>query len=290
MAQAIVPKLIACRVKKIIIYSRGEFAQVEMERKLPNPEYPMRYLLGDVRDRDRLYRAISDVDYIIHTAAIKHVDKAQYNPFETVQTNVIGAQNVIDAAIDRNVMKVLAISTDKSVDPVNLYGASKLCSDFMFVDANVYSPKGTKFSVIRFGNFWGSSGSFVELVLKLRRRKEKKIPITHPWMTRFFIQLDDAADFVIKYLEEMKGGEIIVPKMKAYKIVDLARDLYPEAEHEIVGIREGEKMHEDLIGKDHRNIESRKDCYIIQPSWVKCEKQKVMFCYSSKEALNENKP
>ena len=247
LGQALVPILFENKVKKIIIYSRGEHAQVQMERIFPRNKFSIRYLLGDVRDRHRLYRAFDGVHYVIHCAAIKHVDKAQSDPFEAVQTNVVGAQHIIDAAIDRKVMKVLAVSSDKAVNPCNLYGASKLCADFMFVAANVYSPQSTRFGVVRFGNFWGSSGSFIELIEKIKTMPNEKIPITHPGMTRFFITLETAAEKVLEALENFDGGEIMVPKMEAYRIEDLARQLCPNREVEYIGIRDGEKMHEELL-------------------------------------------
>lgn len=290
LGNAVTEVLLQQRVKKIIIYSRGELAQVEMERRYPRGQYPMRYLLGDIRDRNRLYRALSGVDYVIHCAAIKHVDKAQADPFEAVQTNVVGAENLVDAAIDRGVRKVLAVSSDKAVNPCNLYGASKLCADFLFVAANVYSPHSTRFSVVRFGNFWGSSGSFIELVEKLKILKGKIIPITDSKMTRFFIPLPEAAQRVLQALCQMEGGEIMVPEMKAYRIEDLAKQLYPEAELQYIGIRPGEKLHEELItGTGACQTYKRDGWFITYPPGKQndsCELVPSDFRYSSEEGLN----
>jgi len=288
LAQAILPKLVARGVEKVIVYSRNEFNQVEMERKFPKSVYPVRYMLGDVRDRDRLYRALDDVNAVIHCAAVKHVDKCEYDPFEAVQTNVNGAQNVIDAAIDRKVQRVLAISSDKAVNPCNLYGASKLASDHMFLAGNAYSPKTTKFSVIRFGNFWGSSGSVVPLFIDLAKKQTGYIPITDKKMTRFFITLDEAAERVILALETMSGGEIFTPKMISRRIVDVGKEIYPEAEIRIIGIRPGEKMHEELISSVYASRTFEKDGgYITFPDGRKGYGKSVPdnFAYTSEEAL-----
>ena len=237
LGQALVKKLLAEYIpQKIIVLSRNEHKQVEMERSIEDPKKKVRYFIGDIRDKDRLYRAFRGVDIVIHAAALKHVDKCLYNPSETIKTNICGAGNIIDAAIDCNVKKVLAISTDKAENPQTLYGAAKLCSDFWFIASNVYSgDHKTKFSVIRFGNFWNSSGSVVQYFRELKEEGAKKLPVTHPDMTRFFITLEDAADFVIEKVKTMKGGEIFTPEMKAMKIVDLAKQIYPEAEIVFIG-------------------------------------------------------
>ena len=247
LGQALVPKLTDFGVNKIVVYSRNEYNQHKMEERYPKNKYPIRYLLGDVRDHNRLKRALGDIDAVIHAGALKHLDKAQYDPFEAVKTNVMGAQNVIDACIDCCVDKVLLISTDKSEYPSSLYGATKLCADFMFMSANNYTPKKTKFSSVRFGNFWGSSGSIVEKLFKMKDGKSNSIDLTHPEMTRFFISLNEAASFVIRILSIMKGSEIFYPKMQSRKIIDVIQEICPESKISVVGKKPGEKLHEDII-------------------------------------------
>jgi UDP-N-acetylglucosamine 4,6-dehydratase len=247
LGKALVSSLSEQGVDKIIIYSRNEYNQHKMEERYPKSQYPIRYFIGDVRDRDRLKRALGRVDICIHAGALKHLDKAQYDPFEAVKTNVFGTQNVIDACIDCSVDKVVLISTDKSEKPSSLYGATKLCSDFMFMSANNYSIGKTKFSAIRFGNFWASSGSIVEKLLSMGKEKPHAIDLTHPEMTRFFISLDDAAGFVIKVLSIMKGSEIFYPKMRARRIIDIMKEIHPKSKINIIGKRPGEKLHEEII-------------------------------------------
>jgi UDP-N-acetylglucosamine 4,6-dehydratase len=236
--------------KKLIIFSRDELKQFEMHAKWGEDKYPnIRYFIGDVRDRDRLYRAFDGVDVVVHAAALKQVPAAEYNPIEAVKTNVLGAANVIDAAIDRGVEKVVALSTDKAASPINLYGATKLCSDKLFVAANSYSgAHNTRFSVVRYGNVVGSRGSVVPFFLK--RRETGKLPITDPRMTRFWITLDQGVEFVLASLDRMTGGEIFVPKIPSMKLTDLARVIGPNCEMEIVGKRPGEKVHELMVGED----------------------------------------
>ncbi len=214
--------------KKLIIFSRDELKQFEMQAKWGEDEYPnIRYFIGDVRDRDRLYRAFDGVDVVVHAAALKQVPAAEYNPIEAVKTNVLGAANVIDAAIDRGVQRVVALSTDKAASPINLYGATKLCSDKLFVAANSYSgAHKTRFSVVRYGNVVGSRGSVVPFFLK--RRKTGKLPITDPRMTRFWITLDQGVEFVLASLDRMSGGEIFVPKIPSMKLTDLAKVIGPD--------------------------------------------------------------
>lgn len=247
--------------KKVIVFSRNEHKQVEMERSLLDPNKKVRYFIGDIRDKDRLYQAFCNVDVVIHCAALKHVDKCHYNPSEVVKTNIYGAENVINVALERGVKKVLAISTDKAVNPINLYGAAKLCSDFLFIAANVYSHKnGTRFSVIRSGNFWNSNGSVVEYFRQLKKEKIEQIPITDLDMTRFFITFDDVTDCIIDCIQNMQGGEIFTPKMVSMRISDLARQIYPEAEIEIVGKRPGEKLHEEIMLSDGTILRSDSNC------------------------------
>jgi UDP-N-acetylglucosamine 4,6-dehydratase len=224
----------------------------------------LRYFIGDVRDRDRLYRAMDGVDIVIHTAALKQVPTAEYNPIEVIRTNVLGGANLIDAAIDRNVQKVIALSTDKAANPVNLYGATKLCSDKLFVAANGYSGHhGTRFSVVRYGNVMGSRGSVIPFFQQMRTTGV--LPVTDPKMTRFWITLEQAVEFVLRSLERMRGGEIFVPKIPSMNIVDLARAIAPECRLDVIGIRPGEKLHETMVPEDDaRNTFEYDDCYIIR--------------------------
>ncbi len=254
--------------KKLIIFSRDEFKQFEMAQKFSIEEYPcIRYFIGDVRDKDRLMRAFQDVDYVIHAAALKHVPVAEYNPFEAIQTNVIGAENVINASLDTKVSKVVALSTDKAVSPINLYGATKLCSDKMFVAANSFGGTDkTIFSVVRYGNVIGSRGSVIPFFNKIKHTG--KLPITDPRMTRFWISLElGGVQTVIDAFSNMVGGEIFVPKMPSTYITDLADAIGPECEKEIIGIRPGgEKLHEGLISRDDaRNTIDLEKYYIIKP-------------------------
>jgi UDP-N-acetylglucosamine 4,6-dehydratase len=249
---------------KLIVFSRDELKQFEMQQIFPESKYPaMRYFLGDVRDRERLYRAFDGVDIVVHAAALKQVPAAEYNPLEVIKTNVLGAGNIIDAAIDRGVQKVIALSTDKAASPINLYGATKLCSDKLFVSGNHYAGSHrTKFSVVRYGNVVGSRGSVVPFFLE--RRKTGLLPITDPRMTRFWITLDQGVDFVIKSLDLMQGGEIFVPKIPSMNIMDLAQAIASECRTEVVGIRPGEKLHELMITEDDaRNTYEYEDRFTI---------------------------
>jgi UDP-N-acetylglucosamine 4,6-dehydratase/5-epimerase len=273
---------------KLIVFSRDELKQFEMQQIFPESKYPaMRYFLGDIRDRERLYRAFDGVDIVVHAAALKQVPAAEYNPLEVIKTNVLGAGNIIDAAIDRGVKKVIALSTDKAASPINLYGATKLCSDKLFVSGNYYSgAHATKFSVVRYGNVVGSRGSVVPFFQE--RRKTGLLPITDPRMTRFWITLDQGVDFVIKSLDRMSGGELFVPKIPSMNIMDLAAAIAPECRTEVVGIRPGEKLHELMITEDDaRNTYEYDDHFTIRshPSTVaeasggkKCEEG---FSYAS---------
>jgi UDP-N-acetylglucosamine 4,6-dehydratase len=253
--------------RKLIIFSRDELKQHEMRQIFPDTSgSPLRYFLGDVRDRERLYRAFDGVDIVIHTAALKQVPACEYNPFESVQTNIIGAKNVIDAAIDRGVKKVITISSDKAVNPINLYGATKLCAEKLFVQGNSYSGEnGSRFSCARYGNVVGSRGSVVPVFLE--QRKTGRITVTDPRMTRFWITLEQGVEFVIKCTELMQGGEICVPKIPSMKVMDLAKAVASGCEVEYMGIRPGEKLHEVLVSEDeaHHTVEID-DMYIIQPA------------------------
>jgi UDP-N-acetylglucosamine 4,6-dehydratase len=254
------------RPRKLIVFSRDELKQFEMSHVFGEERFPcMRYFIGDVRDRDRLYRAMDGVDVVLHCAALKQVPTAEYNPIEAVKTNIMGAANVIDAAIDRNVKKVIALSTDKAANPVNLYGATKLCSDKLFVAANNYSGRhGTEFSVVRYGNVVGSRGSVVPYFMQTRCNGV--LSITEPRMTRFWITLEQAVQFVLTCLERMRGGEIFVPKIPSMNIMDLAKAIAPECRVDVVGIRPGEKLHETMVPEDDaRHTVEYHDCYVILP-------------------------
>jgi len=255
-------------LNRLIILSRDELKQAKMKQRFSPQVHPcLRYFIGNVREEDRLYRAFSDVDIVIHAAALKRVPAAEYNPVEPIKTNVMGGSNVIEAAIDQGVDRVIALSTDKGANPVNLYGATKLCADKLFVAGNNYSGKGgTRFSVVRYGNVVGSRGSVIPFFLE--KRKTGTFPITDPRMTRFWITLDQAADFVLKNLTRMEGGEVFVPKIPSMKIIDLAEAIAPECDHEIVGVRPGEKLHEVMIPRDvsRRTLEFE-DSYTILPAF-----------------------
>lgn len=234
--------------KKLIVFSRDEMKQWEMAKKFSGDDR-VRFFIGDVRDKDRLYRALDGVDYVVHAAATKIVPTAEYNPFECVKTNVNGAMNLIDACIDKGVKGVVALSTDKASSPINLYGATKLTSDKLFVAGNAYSGEhGTKFSVVRYGNVMGSRGSVIPFFLSIR--DSGVLPITDERMTRFMISLEQGVGLVWHALEDMVGGEIYVKKIPSMKVVDLARVLAPECKQEVVGIRPGEKLHEQMIGSE----------------------------------------
>jgi UDP-N-acetylglucosamine 4,6-dehydratase len=254
--------------KRLIIFSRDELKQFEMAQIFPDTKYNcIRYFIGDVRDKERLYRAFNNVDYVIHAAALKQVPAAEYNPFEAVKTNILGGQNVINVAIDQGIKKVIALSTDKAANPINLYGATKLCSDKLFIAGNAYVGRDhTIFSVVRYGNVLGSRGSVIPYFMK--QREKGILPITDPKMTRFWITLEQGVDFVLKCLERMVGGELFVPKIPSMKIMDLAKAICPDCKTEIIGIRPGEKLHEVMVPRDesHRALEYN-DYYVIQPNF-----------------------
>lgn len=256
-------------IKKLVVFSRDELKQFEMSQTFNEKTYPcMRYFIGDVRDKDRLIRAFQGIDIVIHAAALKHVPVAEYNPMEFIKTNIMGAQNVIDAALDTQVEKVIALSTDKAANPINLYGATKLCSDKLFVAANnIKGNKNISFSVVRYGNVIASRGSVIPFFKNLIEQGSTFLPITDERMTRFLITLDDGVEFVLKSLERMSGGEIFVPKIPSVKIIDLARVMAPDLEQKIVGIRPGEKLHEIMCPADESHITIEfKDHYVIEPT------------------------
>jgi UDP-N-acetylglucosamine 4,6-dehydratase (inverting) len=285
--------------KKIIIYSRDEMKQEAMERSYPG-DNRLRFFLGDIRDKDRLKRACQGVDYIVHAAALKIVPAAEYNPFECIKTNVLGAMNLIDCALDANVQKVIALSTDKACNPVNLYGASKLCSDKLFIAGNSYAGTGnTLFSVVRYGNVMGSRGSVIPFYLKLANEGATEIPVTHPEMTRFMITLEQGVELVWEALDDAIGGEVYVKKIPSMKVLDIARVIAPHLPIKIIGIRPGEKIHEQMISvEDARSTYEYSDHYKIFPQllylkdrWTRIETKNAPlrvgipvsegFCYSS---------
>lgn len=254
------------RPNKLIIYSRDELKQYEMQKLFKNE--CLRFFLGDVRDGSRLKEAMKDVDFVIHAAALKHVPAAEYNPMECIKTNIDGAQNVINAALTNNVLSVVALSTDKAVNPINLYGASKLASDKLFVAANHLSGKGrTRFSVVRYGNVAGSRGSIVPFFKKIYKEKKEHVPITDIKMTRFWIRINEGVDFVYNSFKRMHGGEIFIPKMPSVKISDVANAYAPGIKHKIIGIRPAEKIHEVLCTKELFNDTiDFGNFFIIKPS------------------------
>lgn len=281
------------RPRKLIIFSRDELKQYEMRQQFPSEQYPnIRYFIGDVRDKSRLYRAFDDVDIVVHAAALKQVPAAEYNPMEAIKTNVLGAANIIDAAIDRGVHKIIALSTDKAANPINLYGATKLCSDKLFVAGNNYAgAQDTRFSVVRYGNVLGSRGSVVPFFLN--RRETGVLPVTDRRMTRFWITLEQGVQFVLKNLERMHGGEIFVPKIPSMKITDLAEAIGPDCQIEEIGIRPGEKLHEVMVSEDDaRSTLEYEDYYAILPTFHDWDSEAYVgqngghwcadgFCYSS---------
>ena len=256
-------------IKKIIIFSRDELKQFELSTQFSEKKYPnIRYFLGDIRDKDRLDRAMEGVDYVIHAAALKQVPAAEYNPFEVIKTNVIGAQNIIEACLNTNVKKVIALSTDKACAPINLYGATKLCSDKLFISANnIVGKRKLSFSVVRYGNVMGSRGSVIPEFFK--QKKSGSINITNKNMTRFNITMQQSIDLVIWSLKNSIGGEIFVPKISSYKILDLAKTIAPEAKINIIGTRPGEKIHEELITESESgNAVELKKYFVILTSLI----------------------
>jgi UDP-N-acetylglucosamine 4,6-dehydratase len=254
--------------KKIVILSRDEYKQYEMAKTFPDTRYPIRYFIGDIRDRDRLVRAFYGVDYVVHAAALKQVPALEYNPTEAVKTNVIGADNIVEAAIDAGVKKVIALSTDKAVNPINLYGASKLVAEKIFIAANAYAGGRVRFAVVRYGNVVGSRGSVIPLFLSLKQRGVKEVPITDPRMTRFWITLEQGVELVLKALEVAEGGEVFVPKIPSMRLTDLAMAIDPDFKFKIIGIRPGEKVHETLVSQDETRATKFFDgIYVVLPQF-----------------------
>lgn len=254
-------------VRRLVVYSRDELKQFEMSQEFPEAEYPaIRYFIGDVRDEPRLRRAMEDIEIVVHAAALKQVPTAEYNPFECILTNVMGAQNVIEACLETGVKRVVALSTDKAAAPINLYGATKLCSDKLFVAANnIKGKRDLRLSVVRYGNVMGSRGSVIPFFMN--RRASGVLPITDPEMTRFNISLQEGVDMVLWSIEHAWGGEVLVPKIPSYRITDVAQAIGPDCEHPVVGIRPGEKVHEEMItSSDSYNTVDHGDYYAILPS------------------------
>ena len=278
-------------IKRLVVFSRDELKQSDMRQKFPENEFPsLRFFLGDVRDPQRLRRAFNRVDVVIHAAALKQVPAAEYNPVEFIRTNVMGAENVVEAAMDTGVETIVALSTDKAAAPVNLYGATKLCSDKLFVAAKSYAGSALRCAVVRYGNVMGSRGSVIPLFLE--KAKTGVLPITHPDMTRFNITLGEGVDLVLWAIKNTQGGEIFVPKIASYRIKDVAEAISPSCRHEMIGIRPGEKLHEEMItvSDSHWTFDLGKYFAIVAPGTMGYEEQfrsfqaakvKVGFSYNS---------
>jgi UDP-N-acetylglucosamine 4,6-dehydratase len=275
------------KVKRLVVFSRDELKQFEMQQEFPASQYPaLRFFIGDVRDQNRLRRALEGIDTVVHAAALKQVPAAEYNPFEFIQTNIMGAQNLIEACLDTNVKRVVALSTDKAAAPINLYGATKLCSDKLFIAANNYKgPRDLRFSVVRYGNVMGSRGSVIPFFLE--KAKTGVLPITDPEMTRFNISLDEGVEMVLWALEHGLGGEILVPKIASYRIEDVAQAIAPSCRQDIVGIRPGEKLHEEMITKsDSPNTLDIGDYYAILGSGAQKQRDQYLGYKGAKEMPN----
>lgn len=271
------------QIRRLVIFSRDELKQFEMAHQFPHSKYPfVRFFLGDVRDKERLYRAFRGIDTVVHAAALKQVPAAEYNPMEFIKTNVIGAENIINAAIDSGVKNVVALSTDKAAAPINLYGATKLCSDKLFIAANnMVGSQDIKFSVVRYGNVIGSRGSVVPFFLN--KAKEGVLPITHEEMTRFNISLQEGIDLVLMALEKAWGGELFVPKLPSFRIMDMAQAIGPHCRHEVVGIRPGEKIHEEMITEtDSQNTLEFDNYFVIVPTNPKWSVDQYLEHYQGK--------
>lgn len=275
------------KIKRLVIFSRDELKQFEMQNEFPESKYPaLRFFIGDVRDKDRLTRALEGIDTVVHAAALKQVPAAEYNPFEFIKTNVMGAQNLVEACLDAKVKRVVALSTDKAAAPINLYGATKLCSDKLFIAANNFrGERDLRFSVVRYGNVMGSRGSVIPFFLD--KAKTGVLPITDPEMTRFNISLEEGVEMVFWALEHGMGGEIFVPKIPSYRIEDVAQAIAPNCKHEIVGIRVGEKLHEEMITRsDSQNTLDIGDYYAILGSGSQNQREQYLQRKNAKEVDN----
>lgn len=278
--------------REVIVFSRDEFKQSEMAKKFSPSQYPIRYFLGDVRDKERLLRAFTNIDYVVHTAALKQVPALEYNPFEAIKTNILGAQNIVESALERNVKKVVALSTDKAVSPINLYGATKLAMEKILIASNSYVRyRDISFSVVRYGNVIGSRGSVVPFFLDLIKNGVRELPVTDVRMTRFWITLEQGVSLVCKAIAEAEGGEVFIPKIPSMKVVDLVAAMPGNCTYKEVGIRPGEKLHESLIGEDEsRTAVDYGDFYTVmpqfefqakKPSRLKNARVREGFCYRS---------
>ncbi|MBI5728522.1 MAG: UDP-N-acetylglucosamine 4,6-dehydratase (inverting) [Candidatus Magasanikbacteria bacterium] len=247
------------KARRVIVFSRDELKQLQMRAVIPDPEERLRFFIGDVRERDRLQRAFHGVDFVVHAAALKQVPALEYNPFEAVKTNILGTQNVVEAAVDQGVKKVVFVSTDKAANPANLYGATKLCAEKLCLSGNAYGARKTLFSVVRYGNVIGSRGSLVHLIRE--RRSSGEIPLTHEEMSRFWITLDQGVNLVLLALERMRGAEIFVPKIPSMRVKDVIKVMAPECRIKVVGIRPGEKMHEVLVTPEEARRTKEYDTY-----------------------------
>lgn len=276
---AAVPLALQRGYERVVIFSRDEHKHFKMRRDLGD-DPRLRWFIGDVRDKDRLRLALRGVKHVLHAAALKHVPSGEYNPFEHVKTNVLGAQNLVESSIAEGVERVLALSTDKAVNPINLYGATKLCAERIFLASNALSPNGTKFSVTRYGNVVGSRGSFIETLRELREKNIKSYPLRSPNSTRFWISPEDAAGFVLSRLDDMQGGEVFVPKMPSSSVLDFAKQHHPEGVPELVGVPTGEKIHEVLISDEESQFtENSGIYYTVRPFGLR--KDVPMWSYRS---------
>ncbi len=279
--------------REVVIFSRDEFKQFEMAKRFPASKFPIRYFIGDIRDKERLLRAFTNIDYVVHAAALKQVPALESNPFEAVKTNILGAQNIVEAALDRDVRKVIAVSTDKAVNPINLYGATKLAMEKIVIAANSYVRyRDVSFSVVRYGNVVGSRGSVIPFFCELIRKGVRELPVTDDRMTRFWLSLEQGVDLVLTAVEKAGGGEVLIPKIPSMRVIDLVAALPCDCTHKIVGIRPGEKLHECLVGEDEgRMAFDRGGYYAVLPQFPMHHKQlediesgepvPEGFCYSS---------
>jgi UDP-N-acetylglucosamine 4,6-dehydratase len=269
---------------EVVVFSRDEFKQFEMAKRFPPSKYPIRYFLGDIRDKERLMRAFNGIDFVVHAAALKQVPALEYNPTEAVKTNILGAKNIVEAALERSVKKVVALSTDKAVNPVNLYGATKLVMEKIVIAANALTRyRDVSFCAVRYGNVVGSRGSVIPFFVNLLKEGVRKMPVTDPRMTRFWITLDQGVKLVHKALAEAQGGDVLIPKIPSMKIVDIIAALPGHCTQKVVGIRPGEKLHETLIGEDEgRNAVDMGDYYIVLPQFEFETKRKARFTDSAK--------
>lgn len=265
--------------REVIIFSRDELKQFEMAKRFPPSQYPIRYFLGDIRDKERLQRAFTNIDYVVHAAALKQVPALEANPFEAVKTNILGAQNIVEAALDKNVRKVIGISTDKAVSPINLYGVTKLAMEKLMIAANaLVRYRDIEFSIVRYGNVIGSRGSVIPTFCDLVRRGVRELPVTDARMTRFWITLDQGVELVLKAIDEAAGGEVFIPKIPSMKVSDLVKAMPGNCKYKVTGIRPGEKLHESLFGEDEgRNAFDMGDHFVILPQFKFESKRRSRF-------------